>query len=423
RVEPLASSDSAGARSAGNQKGDPPLPAPLPARFSAVLVDPLPVPSLEAIGLFDELTAKETTAASHAVRAHRSHRYALLWLWDEGENVARASRPLSRERPAPAAVGAVREPPLRQDARVTAGETPAPQADPAPAAGSAATGARGHGQDARVTAGETPAPQADPAPGLEALLAVQGKLPTRLVLWRNDSLPPHAAQQLEVPAWRANERFRLFWSTVLTHLFDYRREPPLPTGLLFEVGPDATQDPAGPASFRKLVKLYWGGADAEEILRDAHSGVPSGTAALPFPGRSLLCSFGRDFRPLGAVLPAVGFPGAAEMYLAQIVEDSPGDAEAQYNLALSRREIGKTELALSGVRAALAARPEFPEAENLLGVLLSQSRQLPEAHLHLEKATRLAPDFAEAWNNLGYTLLLEGELPAAGQALQKALSL
>ena len=198
---------------------------------------------------------------------------------------------------------------------------------------------------------------------------------------------------------------------------------PLPTGLLFEVGPDATQDPAGLASFRKLVKLYWGGADAEEILREAHSGVPSGAAALPFPGRSVLCSFRRDFRSLGAVLPAVGFPGAAEIYLAQIVEDSPGDAEAQYNLALSRREIGKTGLALSGVRAALGARPEFPEAENLLGVLLSQSRQLPEAHTHPEKATQQAPDFAEAWNNLGYTLLLQGELAAAGEALQKALSL
>jgi Flp pilus assembly protein TadD len=387
RVEPLATADSAGARSARSQKGD----LPLPARFSAVLVDPLPVPSLGEIGLFDELAAKETTAAPQAVRAHRSHRYALLWLWDAAENVVRASRPLSRERPAPAAVGAVREPPLRQDAR--------------------------------VTAGETPAPQAEHASGLEALLAIQGQIPTRLVLWRNGSLPPGAAQQLEVPAWQANERFRLFWSTVLTHLFDYRREPPLPTGLLFEVGPDATQDPAGLASFRKLVKLYWGGADAEEILRDAHSGVPSGAAALPFLGRSLLCSFGRDFRSLGSVLPAVGFPGAGEIYLAQIVEDSPGDAEAQYNLALSRREIGKTELALSGVRAALAARPESPEAENLLGVLLSQSRQLPEAHLHLEKATQQAPDFAEAWNNLGYTLLLQGELPAAGEALQKALSL
>jgi Flp pilus assembly protein TadD len=354
RAESLATADSAGARSARSEKGNPPLPA----RFSAVLVDPLPMPSLGAIGLFDELAAKETTVAPQAVRAHQSHRYALLWLWDSAQ-----------------------------------------------------------------TEGGKLSQKGEDAPGLETLLELQGRMPTRLVLWRNGSLPPRAAQQLEVPAWRANERFRLFWSTVLTHLFDYRREPPLPTGLLFEVGPDATQDPAGLASFRKLVKLYWGGADAEEILRDAHSGVPSGAAALPFPGRSLLCSFGRDFRSLGAVLPAVAFPGAAEIYLAQIVEDSPGDAEAQYNLALSRREIGKTELALSGVRAALAARPEFPEAENLLGVLLSQSRQLPEARLHLEKATQQAPDFAEAWNNLGYTLLLQGELAAAGEALQKALSL
>jgi Flp pilus assembly protein TadD len=354
RAESLATADSAGARSARSEKGTPPLPA----RFSAVLVDPLPMPSLGAIGLFDELAAKETTVAPQAVRAHQSHRYALLWLWDSAQ-----------------------------------------------------------------TEGGKLSQKGEDAPGLETLLELQGRMPTRLVLWRNGSLPPRAAQQLEVPAWRANERFRLFWSTVLTHLFDYRREPPLPTGLLFEVGPDATQDPAGLASFRKLVKLYWGGADAEEILRDAHSGVPSGAAALPFPGRSLLCSFGRDFRSLGAVLPAVAFPGAAEIYLAQIVEDSPGDAEAQYNLALSRREIGKTELALSGVRAALAARPEFPEAENLLGVLLSQSRQLPEARLHLEKATQQAPDFAEAWNNLGYTLLLQGELAAAGEALQKALSL
>jgi Flp pilus assembly protein TadD len=392
RAEPLATADSAGARSARSQKGDPPLPAPLPARFSAVLVDPLPMPSLGAIGLFDELAAKETTVAPQAVRAHRSPRYALLWFWDWAENVVRASRPLSRERPAPAA-------------------------------GSPATGAKGHGQDARVTAGETPAPQADQAPGLEALLAVQGKLPTRLVLWRNGSLPPRAAQQLEVPAWRANERFRLFWSTVLTYLFDYRREPPLPTGLLFEVGPDATQDPAGLASFRKLVKLYWGGADAEEILRDAHSGVPSGAAALPFPGRSLLCSFGRDFRPLGAVLPAVGFPGPAEIYLAQLVENNPGDAEAQYNLALSRRETGQPDLALSGVRAALTAKPVFPEAENLLAVLLMDSGRLAEARAQLDKATHEAPDLAEAWNNLGYAHMLAGDLKPARAALERALGL
>jgi Flp pilus assembly protein TadD len=243
------------------------------------------------------------------------------------------------------------------------------------------------------------------------------------VLWGNGSIPPRAAQQFDYPAWRANERFRLFWSTVLAYLFDYRRAPPLPSGLLFEVEPDGVQNPAGLASFRRLVKLYWGGAEAGEILRDANSGVPSGAAALPFPGRSLLCSFRRDFRSLGAVLPAVGLPGAAEIYLAQIVKDSPADAEAQYNLALSRREIGKTELALSGVRAALAAKPVFPEAENLLAVLLMDSGHIAEACSQLEKTTREAPDLVEAWNNLGYARLRQGELPSAQEALERALAL
>jgi Flp pilus assembly protein TadD len=366
RAEPLASADPVGVRSARSQKSDPPVAAPLPAQFSAILVDPLPMPSLAAMGLIDEMAATENAAAPQAAKAHASSRYALLWLWDSAENVARAaypdpsaSRPLAAER----------------------------------------------------------------AAGLEALLAVQGKIPSRLVLWGNGSTPPRAAQQLDYPAWQANERFRLFWSTVLTHVFDYRREPPLPTGLLFEVGPGAIQNPAGLASFRRLVKLYWGGADAREILRDANSGVPSGAAALPFAGRRLLCSFRRDFRSLGAVLQAVGFPGAAETYLAQIVEESPADAEAQYNLALSRREIGKTELALSGVRAALAAKPVFPEAENLLAVLLMDSGQIAEACAQLEKTTREAPDLVEAWNNLGYIMFLQNNLPSARTALERAATL
>ena len=383
RGEPLATT---GCADAGSPVADPPLAEPVPARFSTVLVDPLPMPSLAAMRLFDELAGQGTSAQPQPAKIHGSQRYALLWLWDAAENVARASHPLSRERPAPA-------------------------------------GSRATGQDARVTAGGTPAPQPEHAAGLEALLAVQGKIPSRLVIWGSGPIPPRAAQGLDYPACRANERFRLFCSTLLAYLFDYRRDPLLPTGLLFEVGHDAAHDPAGLAWFRKLVKVYWGGAEAEEILGDAGRGVKSGAGALPFSGRTLLCSFRRDFRWMGAALVEAGFPEAAEIYLAQLVESNPGDAEAQYNLALLQREAGKPALALSGLRAALAARPVFPEAENLLAVLLMDSGQLAEARSQLEKTTHQAPDFAEAWNNLGYALLLQGELPSARVALERALAL
>jgi len=374
RCEPLSAPISAGA---GSRAGAPPLAEPVPERFSTALVDPLPMPSFVDMHLVDQPREEAVAAPARPGRFHGSHRYALLWLWDKG--VVRASRPPSSN-PAPDAIGAVREPPADE--------------------------------------GWSPALN-----GLEPLRAMQGKIPSRLVLWSDGPAPPGVAQDLDYPAWRANRQFRLFCTTLLAYLFDYRRQPALPTGLLFETGRETANDPAGLESFRKLVKVYWGGADAEEILEDARRGVKPGAEALPFGGRALLCSFRRDFRWLGAALVEAGCPEAAETYIAQLVEQNPRDPEAQYNLALLRSNAGKQGLALSGVRAALAARPVFPEAENLLAVLLMRSGQFAEARSQLEKATRQAPDFAEAWNNLGYVILQQGELPAAGQALEKALAL
>jgi len=332
----------------------------IPVRFSCALVDPLPLPALGAMQMFEEMP--EAEIGNQGKSSYSGHDYALLWLWD------------------PAGTG------------------------------------------------KMPTPQRT---GLEPLLAIQGKLPSRLVLWNEGTIPPSAAKVLQFPGWRATERFRLFWSTVLAYLFDHRREPTMPTGLLIE--PAAAADawlrgggkpePRTPNPEPRLVKIYWGGADAEEILSDARAGVKSGAAALPFPGRNESCSFRRDFRPLATALSAVGFPAAAELYLAQVVEGSPDDAEAQYNLALSRRATGKTQDALAGVRAALAARPAFAEAENLLAVLLMDSGKLAEAKKQLENTTRESPDFAEAWNNLGYVFLQQNDLPSAEGAFEQAVRL
>ncbi len=260
--------------------------------------------------------------------------------------------------------------------------------------------------------------------GLESFLRVQREVPSRLALWGESPRSFNSSPEMLSPPWPADPRFRRFVSTVLAYLYDYRRQPVLPTGLLFDSpGVEGGAEGASASARARLVKIYWGGADADEILRDVRQPMPSGVEALPFPGRALLCSFQRDARALGAALASAGLSAESEPFLEQAARSSPKDADAAYNLALVRRELGKTPAALIGVKAALAARPEFPEAENLLGVLLSQSGQLPEARLHLEKATQQAPDFAEAWNNLGYTLLLQGELPAAGAALEKALSL
>jgi Flp pilus assembly protein TadD len=267
--------------------------------------------------------------------------------------------------------------------------------------------------------------------GLQPFLQAQKQIASQLIIWNGDSASP-ALAGLDHAPWRADSRFRDFCSALLAYLFDYRREPVLPLGLLLEprakdsdwkaaMGRSPEHSTAPQHAGMRLMRVYWGGATAEELVRDYTGAAKSGLAALPFPGRALLCSFRRDTRPLASALATTGLFGEAEMYLEQ-ANINGKDADALYDLALVRRELGKASLAIAGAKAALAARPEFPEAENLLGVLLMQSGEPAMARAHLEAATRSAPDFAEAWNNLGY-LLLGADPDRARAALQKALAL
>jgi Tfp pilus assembly protein PilF len=250
---------------------------------------------------------------------------------------------------------------------------------------------------------------------LAAFLAVQNQLPSRLIVWTGDA-PASLASQLAAPAIAADDRLRTFFTTLLGYIFDRRRAPAMPTGLLLDRG-------SGPEDPASLVRIYWGGATAEEIRRDARAPGLTGAAALPFPGRAHLCSFTRDTRVLGAALAFRGLYAESEPYLERALEANRKDADAAYNLALAARELKKPELAFSSIQTALAARPHFPEAENMLGVLLMQAGRIPEARSHLEQATAAAPDFAEAWNNLGYLWLGQGNLSSARTAVEKALAI
>ena len=264
--------------------------------------------------------------------------------------------------------------------------------------------------------------------GLETFARVESQVPSRLVLWDAASAESAALPKtLQSPPWRADERFRVFASTLLAYLFDHRREPTLPTGLLFDFAGKASapaQSTGGaPVAQAQLVKIYWGGADAGEILGDVRLGIKPGASALPFSGRPALCSFRRDPRELGAALATAQLHAEAEVYLADAAAMHPADPDTLYNLALVERETGKADRALSNVRAALAARPVFPEAENLCAVLLGQAGDPAGAQAYLERATREVPNFVEAWNNLGYVLLTKGDLAASRTALERALTL
>jgi Flp pilus assembly protein TadD len=254
--------------------------------------------------------------------------------------------------------------------------------------------------------------------GLQAFLRSQRKTSSRLILWSEGTIPSSVASKLESPPWQADERFRLLWETYLAYLYDYLRQPVFPTGLLFDAG----KIPGSPL-LSNLVKVYWGGAESSEILNDVQVGVKSGQKALPFPGRAILCSFRRDLRTLGTGLVVAGLYPEAEIYLAEAAKANPDDAEALYNLAFTRERLGNIQQSIADARGALEARRHFPQAQNLLGVLLSQSGQQNEARQLFEQVTKDVPDSVEAWNNLGYLELMENNLSASQTALDRALAL
>jgi len=254
--------------------------------------------------------------------------------------------------------------------------------------------------------------------GLQTFLQSQKRVPGKLILWRDGTIPPSVASKLVSPPWQADERFRQLWETLLAYLYDHLREPVFPTGLLFDSG-----NTPGSPQLSNLVKVYWGGVQSSDILNDVQVGVKSGQKALPFPGRAMLCSFGRDLRTLGTGLVVAELYPEAEIYLAEAARANPNDAEALYNLAFTRERLGNIQQSIADARGALEARRHFPQAQNLLGVLLSQSGQQNEARQLFEQVTKDVPDSVEAWNNLGYLELMENNLSASQAALDHALAL
>ncbi|MGH9535632.1 MAG: FG-GAP-like repeat-containing protein, partial [Terriglobales bacterium] len=208
---------------------------------------------------------------------------------------------------------------------------------------------------------------------------------------------------------RAPAPFRAFCSAVLAYLYDRRRAVTLPTGLQVAQG--------------RLVQVFWGGATRAELGAALRQPPASGAAALPFSGRSLLCSYRRDLRQLGAALETAGLHAPAALYLQSAAEMFPQDAEVFYNLGLARRGAGQPQPAEAAAAQALALRPDFAEAENLLGVLAMDRGDWSDASRRFQLATTQAPEDASAWNNLGYAQLRQGDLTAAGQSLARALGL
>ncbi len=123
---------------------------------------------------------------------------------------------------------------------------------------------------------------------------------------------------------------------------------------------------------------------------------------------------------LGLLLLAKGRPLAAIQHFQRI---HPATVETRFNLVRAYFQAGKTTEALSTARDLSAAHKQDVQLHFTLGLLLATAKQYKSAQLELEQANALQPETFEILHNLGQAYLRGHEYPKAEVALNRALKL
>lgn len=114
------------------------------------------------------------------------------------------------------------------------------------------------------------------------------------------------------------------------------------------------------------------------------------------------------------------FSKAEESYK-KAISFKPDLFQAYYNLGIVSKNNYKLEEAEKYYKQAIHLNPNFAEAYNNLGTVLENLNKLNESEIYYKKAIALKPDFAEAYNNLGTNLEQQGKLNEAQTMYEKAI--
>jgi tetratricopeptide (TPR) repeat protein len=114
---------------------------------------------------------------------------------------------------------------------------------------------------------------------------------------------------------------------------------------------------------------------------------------------------------------------AAAAGFAAVLRQSPGFAEAHFNLGLVNQERGRYEEAIASFQKALALKPHLHGASLFLGITEFRLNQLDKAHAAVAKETVGFPKDAAAWMWLGVVCLAQDKPEDAAEALDKAARL
>ena len=114
------------------------------------------------------------------------------------------------------------------------------------------------------------------------------------------------------------------------------------------------------------------------------------------------------------------FSKAEESYKKSI-SLKPNFPEAYYNLGTIFENNSKLEEAEKYYKQAISLKPDYADAYNNLGIVLEELRKLNESEICYKKVIALKPDYADAYHNLGNNLEQQGRLKDAQMYFEKAI--
>jgi tetratricopeptide (TPR) repeat protein len=202
------------------------------------------------------------------------------------------------------------------------------------------------------------------------------------------------------------------YNIIYRHLFDRRRDLPLPVSFLLD---------------RKglIVKVYQGPVTADQVLEDVRS-IPSTAAerlrkALPFEGQLVQDTFQRNEFTYGVAMYQHGYLEQAAASFQQVIATNPENADAYYNLGTLR--LGQNDFAQAHQYFAetLRLKPNYPEAWNNLGMMAAQLGRPDEAIDDFRKSLAQRPEYATALLNLGNVYRRQHDFQNAQECFEQAI--
>ena len=234
---------------------------------------------------------------------------------------------------------------------------------------------------------------------------------------------PQVIQQLGFPftAARANAGILGRIQRLHNYQFSLHRDLPVPTSLLI--------DARG-----RLVAIYKGPVTVDEVLEDlSHADDDRAqrvTRATGRAGRSIDSPLFRSIADEAEARILIRY--AAEMAAERRVQDvqriyvaalqlMPDDPYLNYNVGALYSGLGQHELAARHIQLAVQLDPKLPYKLNHYGQHRADDGDLDQAVTFLRCALHAKPDYAEAACNLGLVLQLQGNTGEAVECFRQAL--